>query len=253
LIEILVVVAIIGLLVALLLPALVAVQGAARSTQCMSNLKQIGLAINSYYSTYNGAFFSHHPYDADVLANEVHSNSFAEIYWEDKLKPYIGGAAESDEARARQGDNSESESIYRCPEDRTVPKAFFDTDSQSINGIEHRTSYLLNSLLSHRTRRYGYWTQGRFMTEVGLSHFVDLSERAGEVFTTAQGNDPRQDDYDIWLGTTTIQNWISHKRHSGIAHYLFLDGHVETMSWSGAVRLMYPDNRVLEQDSSFEQ
>ncbi|MBY0589524.1 DUF1559 domain-containing protein [bacterium] len=253
LIEVLVVVSIIGVLMALLLPAVVAVQGAARSTQCLSNLKQIGIAVSSYYSTYNGDFFSHHPYDADVIANEVHSNSFAEIYWEDKLKPFIGGTPENDEGLARKGEVSPSENIYRCPEDRSIRKAFFDPEIQSINGIEHRTSYLMNSLLSHRSRRYGPWTQQRFATEVGLSHFIDFAERTGEVFTLATDNDPRQDDYDIWLGTSTIQNWISHQRHNGTSHYLFLDGHTETMNWAGAVRLMYPDNRVLENDSSFDR
>ncbi len=104
LIELLVVVAIIGILAALLLPALSQVKGQACSTQCLSQLRQIGLATVMYADENEG-----------FLPRSSHSAiAYGQLPWGYALVPYL---------QSRTYTKSDAlwtnlfESLYRCPKD----------------------------------------------------------------------------------------------------------------------------------------
>lgn len=79
-IELLVVLAILGIVVAILLPPVTrSSRGGARRTQCRNNLKQIGLALHNYHDAF-GAFPPAYTVDAD--GKPLHS-------WRTLLLPYL--------------------------------------------------------------------------------------------------------------------------------------------------------------------
>jgi prepilin-type N-terminal cleavage/methylation domain-containing protein/prepilin-type processing-associated H-X9-DG protein len=248
LIELLVVIVIIAVLVALLLPAVQGAREAARRMDCQSHLHQIGLGVMQYFDDWNGQFFLHHPFNADSLAEVGRAESFAEIYWEDKIMPYVNPTF-ANEAIAKGGTQIYEEKIFRCLSDPSIVQPYVDPTTGQPNGITNRTSYLMNSLLSHKSRRYGRWTFPRFQQEIGTSNFVTFNERDGAVMDANindpnAATDPRQDDYDIWLGTVTLDIWIPWKRH-GNSNVLYLDGHAKSVQKADAYLGIYPGGQVL--------
>lgn len=102
LIELLVVIAIIAILAAILFPVFARARENARRASCMSNEKQIGIAVMQYLQDYDERY--------------MHQDEGASYYWFDPLQPYI-----------------KSEQVFRCPSDSENPRTA--RSDYAINGF----------------------------------------------------------------------------------------------------------------------
>lgn len=82
LIELLVVIAIIAILAAILFPVFARARENARRTSCVSNLKQMGLAVMMYAQDY----------DETYPRNQQFVTATTYTYWPDLLRPYTGSS-----------------------------------------------------------------------------------------------------------------------------------------------------------------
>ena len=129
-------IAIIGVLVALLLPAIQAARGAARRMQCANNMRQIGLALHQYADTHKGYF--------PLMA---HDNPVAQS-WIYSLAPYMESV----------------DAIRKCPDDtELIEKPNIRPTSYPMNAYLRSEGFLPPESLRRRGSLQGFPRLHRLM------------------------------------------------------------------------------------------
>lgn len=139
-VELLVVLAILTLLAAIVFPAMLQARNRARSTQCISNLKQLATAASLYASDYEGRLpFAHGSPFAGSSGSE-NSSAHASL----ALQKYTTSTA-----------------VFVCPNDRESPPFGFENKVHQSTG----TSYLWNMAKTEN----GWLVNGKHIDSIGSS------------------------------------------------------------------------------------
>ncbi len=181
LVELLTVIAIVGTLLTLLLPAIQAVREAGRRTACTNNLRQIGLALQTYQTT-RGVF-------PPGLSSNVRYPQTAWRTWCARLLPYLDKKPlwESSRQAYRRQNNpfnptphaelSLALSIFACPSDPRVGKTQITPHKSMRVGL---TSYVGVTGTDYQSRDGVLFRDSRISTsdiKDGLSQTVVVGER----------------------------------------------------------------------------
>jgi len=205
LVELLVVIAIIGLLVALLLPAVQAAREAARRTQCVNNLKQIGIALQNYHDTV-GTLSPGYVSTFDAGGNDAGPG----WGWAAMLLPQIEQAPLSNainfnlpvEAQANSTARLTNVSAFLCPSDPTA-SAFHAVDRDVATGTARNNICQVapsNYVAMYGNGEPGPDGDGVFFrdSKVGLRDITD-----GTSLTLAVGERSHRLGEATWTGSVT--------------------------------------------------
>lgn len=197
LVELLIALAVIGLLAALAFPALGQAIHKARLVQCTATLSKLGKSLHAYILDHDGTF-----------PRSFHSaGSYSEPGWSAAVAPYMGLPAANTPAEWTAQFNSH----YRCPEHNETDPLLF---SYALN-VHFELDPLGDSYAgSPRT-----WRRLAAVPDPGKTIFV------AETRPTYGGDHVMS---HLWVSPAAAQNALS-SRHEGRPNFLFVDGSVRSM------------------------
>jgi prepilin-type N-terminal cleavage/methylation domain-containing protein/prepilin-type processing-associated H-X9-DG protein len=254
LIELLVVIAIIAILAAILFPVFAQARESARSTSCLSNMKQLGLALRMYSQDFDETYPNVRLW-ADPVSGDLNKG----LCWKNVVIPYI-----------------KNKDIFRCPSNRYS----LGTAGNKTTGVNNGQgegwffeqdarmpiAYGMNSTVTT-------WLPANYGTDWDASSWVDVSPMSDAKLTRAADTiaigEVAWDDSDVHVGWTghdgsgngcdggdnnpaeTRKGLMGHRGTYGNgpgkqANFIFWDGHAKNRRWAQTVLPLKDNQWVLD-------
>ncbi len=203
LIELLVVIAIIAILAAILFPVFAKAREKARQTTCVSNMKQLGLALLQYLQ------------DSDEVNPYRTYPSVSNYSWKNVLYPYVKTSA-----------------VYVCPDNPN--SAINDYDSNPQLAVSYVPNCLNNPPKVTQVGVVGEnsYTGTTTAAQVGspstLIVVLETPNRATDFYITSpyfDGTNP-----NVPYVNTNSANVVPFVGHTLMSNYMFYDGHVKSQN-----------------------
>lgn len=235
LIELLVVIAIIAILAAILFPVFAQAKAAAKKTQCLSNVKQIGLGATLYSGDYDDAIM---PYS--MIADGQAGVEGDRVYW----WAYQFATAKNIRADDTKGlifPYMKSGAIKDCPSATDLPVGAVNSSyAYATNFFYLNTDYTPATATTNRV--YPTLTNAQAPAEtIFLADCATLLSSNGTLARTSQ----------LAIPSRTASGPNVHGRHAGRANIVWLDGHASSMSpstrkvsYGSATSAMYDANAI---------
>ncbi|WPJ95580.1 prepilin-type N-terminal cleavage/methylation domain-containing protein [Coraliomargarita algicola] len=200
LIELLAVIAVIGVLMAILIPVIAGVRARAHNVECVSNLRQIGTAL--------GLYTGDHGFEL------VYNASGGNVTWVQSLGPYVGDLEKEDligwNPRPDELD-VRPKSIWACPESSLLTKQGSYSD------------YAINTMINE--------SPTTLVPPPRKNSRLQTLQEPAKLIAIGDAKPSEDSEYC----TRGLGPWISYNnsgldgRHDGMANVLFWDFHVEAI------------------------
>lgn len=225
LIELLVVIAIIAILVATLFPVFALAKERARAVACLSNTRQLGLAITMY------ADDNDEEYPCSCPTGMGMTMTGNTQFWVDTVQPYV-----------------KSKGIFRCPDDGSPFWMQMD-----MTGLMRTTSYGWNGYFIPVQPPYYGVRMAQIATPTTCILLAELSEDLSQEYFLPQywGNPSRETDVTRQMAEWDMMHGVpltvDTDRHAQGSNYVFAEGHAKwqrfDQTWSQSVGMPPSINR----------
>jgi prepilin-type N-terminal cleavage/methylation domain-containing protein/prepilin-type processing-associated H-X9-DG protein len=204
LVELLVVIAIIALLLGILLPSLNGVRRQAKKISCISNMRQMGVALQTYLID-----------SENRLPPSSCHLSDPNQYWLKILTKYTG-----------------ENLLFRCPSDEAKNFVDWNLPLDEQQDDPRWSSFALNGLLDPRC----LYNRGRY------NNVINIRQQGYCIYVSESPSSWTKYDHihpETWGSLEQVKGQVAWNRHEGTSNYLFVDGHAEnlkveqTWSWPG--------------------